>query len=228
MKNLKHIFFDLDHTLWDYDRSAEETLREIHKNIQLARYDVAPKALIKCFYEVNSSYWHKYNIGEIDREFILANRFQTIFRELKIDRAFSEEASEYFVTKCSTKPYLMPDVEVVLPYLKEKYSLHIITNGFNDVQYNKLNSGKILEYFDVIVTSESANARKPASEIFEFSLKQAGASVDQCLMIGDNPNTDIKGARDFGIKTVFYDPSSKRRTFSDYTIHSHLELLKLF
>ena len=122
----------------------------------------------------------------------------------------------------------MEDALTALNYLTGKYQLHIITNGFLDAQNRKLDHSGIAKYFDIMVTSECADARKPSPEIFEYSLDQAGASKHESIMIGDNPRTDIHGAKEFGMKTIFYDPSKRKKSLADYTIDSHMELLKLF
>ena len=227
MKGLEHVFFDLDHTLWDYDRSSKETLLEIYERFDVSSSSVSQKKFLNTFYDINDGLWHRYNIGEIDREYIKKNRFKTIFERLEVDTTLSEAASGYFLNHCSVKPYLMPDALTALNYLRPKYKLHVITNGFLDSQTNKIKSSGIDKYFDTVVTSECANSRKPSSEIFEYALSKASAAKENSIMIGDNPKTDVKGAREFGLQTVFYDPSQRRRSLADYTISSLYELLKL-
>ena len=227
MKNINHIFFDLDHTLWDYDRSAQETLSEIYSQLDLSRSGVTVKKFVNTFYEVNNKLWVKYNDGLIDREYIKTQRFNEVFSATGIDEVKSAEASAYFLNNCSLKPYLMEDALTALHYLSNKYELHIITNGFIDAQNRKLSSSGIDKFFKIMVTSECTNSRKPSPEIFEYSLKEAGAAKSESIMIGDNPRTDIQGAKEFGMKTVFYDPSGRKKSLADYTIQSHMELLKL-
>jgi len=228
LKGIKHIFFDLDHTLWDYDRSAKETLLEIYNQFEISKTGSSEKKFLKTFYEVNSQLCKQYNSGEIDREYIKKERFRGIFQIVGKDVSFSGDASDFFIVTCSSKPYLMPDALTALHYLDEKYKLHIITNGFLDSQERKLKSAGIAKFFKVMVTSECVAYRKPSPEIFHYSLEKAQATADNSIMIGDNPTTDIAGARDSGIKSVFYDPSGKKRCISDYTISSHMELIKLF
>ena len=227
MKDIKHIFFDLDHTLWDYDRSAQETLLEIYIQLELAKSGLTEKKFVNTFYEVNDKLWVKYNNGLIDREYIKNERFNEVFLTSGIDVIKSKMASTYFLTNCSLKPYLMPDALTALHYLEKKYQLHIITNGFLDAQNRKLSSSGITKFFKVMVTSECANSRKPSPEIFEYSLKVARANKSESIMIGDNPKTDIYGAQEFGMKTVFYNPSGRKKSLADFTIQSHMELLKI-
>ncbi|GAB4232788.1 MAG: YjjG family noncanonical pyrimidine nucleotidase [Ekhidna sp.] len=227
MKGIKHIFFDLDHTLWDYDRSAQETLTDIYDRFHLSEATTIKK-FVSAFYTVNNELWHLYNSGEIHRDYIKKYRFEKILSAVGADISFSGEASDYFISTCSTKPYLMPDALTALHYLSGRYELHIITNGFLDSQGRKLGSSGIDKFFKVMVTSECADSRKPAAEIFHHSLRQASAGIHESVMIGDNPRTDIQGAKDVGLKTVFYDPSGKRRSLADFTIQSHMELIKIF
>ncbi|MEO1254642.1 MAG: HAD-IA family hydrolase, partial [Bacteroidota bacterium] len=161
-------------------------------------------------------------------EYIKRERFNEIFASSGVDNKHSQTASAYFLRHCSLKPYLMPDALTALNYLQEKYELHIITNGFVDAQSRKLSSSGINKFFKVMVTSECNDSRKPSPEIFEYSLNEAGADKFNSVMIGDNARTDIQGAKDFGLKTVFYDPSGKKKSLADFTIQSHMELIRLF
>lgn len=228
MKGIKHIFFDLDHTLWDYDKSAQETLIEVYSLLELAEDEISKKEFIDTFYTVNNQLWHLYNHGEIDRDYIKTNRFKEILEKVDADPAKSVEASEYFLHHCSIKPYLIEDAITALRYLDEKYQLHIITNGFIDSQNNKLSHSGISDFFEVVVTSECIGAKKPSQEIFHFSLEKAGAKVAESVMIGDNPKTDISGAKEVGMYSILFDPSGRKRSLADVTIQSHLELIKLF
>lgn len=228
MRGIEHIFFDLDHTLWDYDRNSRETLLEIYEQFGLAESNMTERKFLKTFYQVNDQLWKKYNKKLVDREYIKTQRFKEIFSKLGIDGDQSNAASDYYISHCSKKTHLMPDALMALNYLFEKYELHIITNGFLHAQNEKLKNTGIAKYFKVVTTSECADARKPDSDIFEYSLNQAGATQSNSVMIGDNPLTDIYGARKHGLKTVFYDPSGKKRSLADYVIQSHEELIKLF
>ena len=228
MKGIKHIFFDLDHTIWDYNRSAQETLYEIYDDLDLTQFDVEPKEFVDAFYKVNEQLWHLYNHDEIDREYIKKNRFSEILVKVDADPERSEEASNYFLEHCSRKPYLLEDAITALRYLAERYQLHIITNGFTDSQTNKITSSGIADFFQVMVTSESMGAKKPSPEIFHFSVDQAGADIPSSVMIGDNPRTDIKGAHNIGMRSILYDPSGRKRSLAEISIQSHLELIKLF
>lgn len=227
MKEVKHIFFDLDHTLWDYDKNAQETLLEIYDGLDVSS-TVTWKKFVNTYYDVNDKLWYKYNSKLIDRDHIKKYRFVEIFKKTGIAESRAEESSLYFMANCSKKPHLIEHAKITLDYLVKKYRLHIITNGFNDVQPLKLKSSGIESYFDVIVTSETSEARKPEPGIFADALERAKASKTESVMIGDNPKTDIHGARDFGIKTILYDPSGRKRSMADYSIQSLDELIGIF
>ncbi len=229
MKNIQHIFFDLDHTLWDYNRSARETLSEIFDQNGFSSSGITIKKFVKTFFEVNDNLWHLYNHGKIDRNHIQQHRFSEVFQKLGVSTENAQDASNYYFLNCSTKPYLMPDSITALRYLEEKkYSLHIITNGFQDSQERKLRNSGISDFFEKIITSECTGHKKPSEEIFHYSLSETGATLSNSIMIGDNPKTDISGAKNVGMKSVFYDPSGRKKSLAEYTVQSHLELIKLF
>ena len=129
--------------------------------------------------------------------------FGIFSKKLGLDTSKTAEASDYFLFNCADKPHLLPYAKSALDYLHGKYALHIITNGFEDVQPRKLRASGITDYFETMVTSETSGAKKPAPEIFEYALRGANAKLEESIMIGDNPSTDIKGAAAFGMKTVF-------------------------
>lgn len=224
MKGIKHVFFDLDHTLWDYNRNAQETLFEIYENLEKAS-NVSLKKFVNTFYEVNDKLWYKYNDGQIDRETLREARFVTVFQKLAIDVEEAKESSDYFISNCSSKPHLIPFAKTALNYLGKKYQLHIITNGFEEIQPKKLKSSGIENYFKNVVTSEGSDARKPSPKIFEHAMQVAGSTSAESVMIGDNPKADIHGARDFGMRTILLDPSGKRRSMADYSIECLSELI---
>lgn len=227
MSTISDLFFDLDHTLWDYDKSAEETLTEIYQSFDLGHYEVSRVKFLQTFYQKNDRLWQLYNQGEIDRDYIKENRFKQIFEILNIPTSKAKEASTYFLTHCAQKPYLIPDADTLLAYLEPRYRLHIITNGFKDAQTRKLESAGILKYFQIIVTSECTGARKPSPEIFEYAVKKASTTASKSLMIGDNPKTDILGGRQYGMQTILFDPSGRKKSLADLTVGSLFELIKV-
>jgi len=228
VKKYTTLFFDLDHTLWDYNRSAAETLTDLYQHYSLERlvgFDAA--SLCERFFEINFQLWADYNIGKIDSEFLRTRRFALIFESLGADPALipKDFGSEYTYT-CPTKPHLIEGANELLDFLKKDFQMHIITNGFEDVQHTKVKSAGLLPYFQEVVTSERAGGKKPGKEIFEFSLKLAGSRLEDSLMIGDNIQTDILGARNIGMDQVYFNPDKLAAPFAPSFMVSRLSEIR--
>lgn len=208
MSKYKHIFFDLDHTLWDYDANASQSLFELFDKHRLDKLDRFGKEdLAETFFEVNYDLWDLYNVGKIQRPDIRERRFPTIFERLGANRADVPATFELeYVSLAPTKSGTFDGAHDVLEYLSDKYALHIITNGFDDIQATKLVSSNLDHFFDVIITSETTAYRKPDKEIFELAMDRADALLEQSIMIGDNLESDIKGARNVGMDHVWFNP----------------------
>ena len=226
--NYQFLFFDLDHTLWDYDKSARETLRELYEGYQLQdKVAFDAEALQEKFFEVNYQLWADYNIGKIDSEYLRTQRFVRIFEELGTDKSLIPANFTYeYVNGCPQKPHVIDGAFELLDHLQDRFSLHIITNGFEDVQHVKLEKSGLRKYFDEVVTSERAGGKKPGKEIFEFAMKVSKAQQQNSLMIGDNIQTDILGAKGVGIGQVYYNPEKVAHTEELTFEISHLSELK--
>ncbi|WKK79073.2 YjjG family noncanonical pyrimidine nucleotidase [Marivirga arenosa] len=208
----KHIFFDLDHTLWDYEKNSEEVLNELFLKYQLEKLGVIScNHFQECFEHINKDLWNEFNKNKINRDTIREQRFLRILNQFQIDDAeLSSKLSDEYLMLCPTKPHLMPFTIEVLQYLKENYQLHILTNGFNDVQKIKLEKSNLHPYFATVVTSDSAGYKKPMTSIFKYAVEKADARIEESIMIGDNLQTDILGARNFGMDTVYYNPGKEK------------------
>jgi len=208
VNSYKHIFFDLDHTLWDYEKNSQEALNELFLKHSLNSLGVSSCDQFNlCFEEINKSLWNDYNKNRISRDGIREQRFLRILNQFAIDdQVLSNKLSTEYLMLCPTKQHLMPYTFEVLDYLKQNYQLHILTNGFNDVQKLKLEKSKLDTYFSTIVTSDSAGYKKPMTSIFKYAVDKAEARKGESIMIGDNLQTDILGARNFGMDTVYFNP----------------------
>lgn len=223
----KCVFFDLDHTLWDYETNSEEALSELYERYELARQGAAHfPVFFKNFVEINTQLWDQYDRGEIHRDVIRQDRFNRVFTQSGIDNLpLSLEFSADYLRESPRKGNLVPFAREVLQYLKKKYPLYIITNGFEEIQGTKMESSGITEYFQNVITSARAGHKKPAKEIFEFALSENGFKAHESIMIGDNLLTDIAGARNASIDHVFYNPNQVvHQEQVDYEIRSLLEL----
>lgn len=209
-KKYKCVFFDLDHTLWDYDTNSRDTLRELYDMHALSSRGISdPEVFYQQFRKVNLALWDLYDTNQIDQAYIRAERFRQILEHFSVyDEKLSDRLSEDYLSQCPKKPNLIPHALDVLEYLTARYTLTIVTNGFEEIQHLKLSSGKLLRFFEHIVTSQKAGHRKPSEKIFEFALLANAAKCCDVVMIGDNLLTDIAGARNASIDTIYYNPGA--------------------
>ena len=205
-----HLFFDLDHTLWDYETCSNETLEELWLAYNLNERGVPLKDFLQKFKEVNEELWRQLHAGEINKDVIRNDRFPKILSDLKVtDNGMAIDMQHEYINVCPTKPYLIDGALELLESITGKYGLHIITNGFDEIQGVKLRSGGIEHFFKEVITSGRAGYQKPEKEIFDFAIKEANTKPEEALMIGDNPLSDIEGAYLAGIDQVFYNPDDQ-------------------
>ena len=224
MKNrIKHIFFDLDHTLWDFDKNSEMAFETIFNKY-------FPEINIQDFMEVyvpiNQAVWKLYQKDEITSEQLRYMRLKQSFDSINIkisDPEIDTIANEY-ITLLPENNHLFEDAILVLDYLKSKYTLHIITNGFADVQEKKLQNANIKQFFKTVTNSENAGAKKPNPIIYKHALNAANAAKTESVMIGDCIDADVNGAIDFGIEAVFFNSNN---TEVDKTINQITNLAEL-
>jgi putative hydrolase of the HAD superfamily len=206
MPQYKHLFFDLDHTLWDFDANAKETLAELYSifdlnnRIHASFDDFFPKYLFH-----NEVLWDRYHQGLISSEELKWKRMWRTMLDFKIaDEPLARDMSGKFLEILPTKKLLFPHTLEILDYLKAKdYGLHLITNGFEKTQWSKLINSGLSGYFTHVITSEGSNSLKPKKEIFEFAMDKARSALPESIMIGDNLDADIQGAMNAGMDTVF-------------------------
>ena len=202
----QHLFFDLDHTLWDFDANAKIALTEMYSFFNLELLQVAPfESFYRHYLHHNQILWDRYHKGFITSEELKWRRMWRTLLEFKIgDEKLAREISEKFLEILPVQKGLFPHTIEILDYLAEKnYQLHLITNGFEKVQWSKLNNSGLNRYFKHVITSEASNSLKPRKEIFEFALQKTGALVTNSIMLGDNLDADIQGAINFGMDAVF-------------------------
>jgi FMN phosphatase YigB (HAD superfamily) len=211
MKKYKCILFDLDHTLWDYETNSRETLSELYSQFKLQQKGITSELdFFKTFYVVNNELWDKYDRGVLHRDVIRMERFHKILLKHGVDDyEMSLKISDAYLTQSPKKKNLIDGCKVTLDYLLPKYGLVVVTNGF-----------------DEIVTSARAGHKKPAKEIFEFALRQNNIEHHQAIMVGDNLLTDIAGARNASVDTVFFNPSQiAHQSCADFEISTLPQLM---
>ncbi|GAB3924308.1 YjjG family noncanonical pyrimidine nucleotidase [Mucilaginibacter myungsuensis] len=204
----KHIFFDLDHTIWDFDKNAEETLHELfvlHRlnDIGLSSADT----FIETYTANNHKLWRDYHLGNITKQALREARFKQTFLDLGVHPDVIPHGFEdAYVRLCPTKTNLFPHAHETLEYLSGKYTLHLISNGFKESQDVKICNSDIGKYFTHVIISELVGVNKPDPGIFQHAINLAGTTKAESLMIGDSLEADVLGALDFGMDAIFFNP----------------------
>ena len=225
----KDLFFDLDHTLWDFELNSKETMQELYSTHHIAALGITDfDAFFNIYTAHNHRLWDRYSKGFIKQEELRWKRIYLSLLDFKIaNEQLSKEMSLEFLQILPTKKKLFPHTIEILNYLKGKeYKMHLITNGFESVQMQKIKNAEIAHYFTEVITSETSNSLKPNKEIFEFALKTANATLSESIMIGDNETADIQGGINVGMDTVFVNHLNAAPTIpATYTI-THLKELE--
>jgi putative hydrolase of the HAD superfamily len=210
-KTYKHIFFDLDHTLWDFERNAEEAKREMFDLLKLKEKGIASyEAFREKYVGINLALWALYREDKIGKDELNFRRFYDTLCVLGVnDRALGNDMASGFIEGISSKTYLFPHAKQLLEYLHPKYLIHIITNGFEEVQFAKLKNSGMDRYFTKVITSEEAESKKPEPKIFLYALQKTGASAAESIMIGDDLEVDIGGARNIGMDQLYVNHDRK-------------------
>jgi putative hydrolase of the HAD superfamily len=226
------LFFDLDHTLWDFEANARATLQELHAALQLGEKGIDDfDRFHRNYLEHNEKLWERYRNGFIKQEELRVKRMRLSLLDFKIaDEALAREMSVLFLDLLPTRTILFPYSKEILKYLVEKgYQLHLLTNGFEKTQHDKLMFSGLKPFFKEVITSEGSNSLKPNKEIFDFALTKCCAAAGECIMIGDNIEVDILGAMNAGIDQVFVNYNGIEPTIKPtYTVRSLKELENIF
>lgn len=225
----RHLFFDLDHTLWDFETNAAEALNDIYLENNLADRGVNDfNFFIKQYCYHNDRLWELYTRGYIRQEVLRWKRMWLTLLEFKIaDEPLAKKMSVEFLERLPFKTNLFPYTVEILEYLQGKnYTMHLITNGFESVQHSKLQHSKLGKYFAEVITSEASMSLKPNKEIFEYALMKAKAEKEESIMIGDNLDADIKGGMNAGLDTVFVNHLRKEHTVNPIFEIFHLQELE--
>ena len=225
MNNIKHIFFDLDHTLWHFEKNSSLTF-----DFLLNKYNinVGLQSFLKIYMPINFSLWNLYRDDKITKEYLRHNRLKSTFEKLNINIKPSviDNISDDYVKHLPDNNFLLKDAITVLDYLFKKYTLHIITNGFTEVQNTKIINSNLKKYFTCIIDSETVGVKKPHSKIFQYAYDVYKATnKNQCLMIGDNYEADVMGAINNGFKAIHLN-SNNENLHKDSIIINDLISLK--
>jgi len=207
----KHLFFDLDHTLWDFEKNSSESLAELYHSFELNSWNISGlSAFQQEFSVVNRRYWSMLESNQITHDELRRRRFRDTLINLGVDadETFGLKLNEAFLELLPQKSHLIDGAIEILDFLAPNYELHIISNGWQDVQARKIKSSKIEHYFGEVITNERAEARKPNKKIFDYALQVTKAQLSESIMIGDNYDADIMGAINANMDVVFYNPDN--------------------
>lgn len=205
MKEIRNIFFDLDRTLWDFEKNSKETLQELFTEFGLNNHIESFSIFHKKYIDINKNLWQLYRKNKITKEELRYKRFEETLKKLKVSQFnLGKDFGEEYIKRSPQKTNLVEGSKEILEHLSINYTLHIITNGFKEVQYIKLNNSGISTYFQNIIISEEVGYNKPHIKIFRHAETLAKASANECLMIGDDYEPDVKGALNAGWKAIFF------------------------
>ncbi|WP_421920570.1 YjjG family noncanonical pyrimidine nucleotidase [Marinifilum sp.] len=226
----QHIFFDLDRTLWDFNANSEITLNQLYRDYHLQSIFGSFVFFKSRFEYHNAKLWNAYYQNRIKKEELMYRRFYLTLKESGADDLeMAIELGQDFIEISPLQTKTLPQAHETLQYLKDKgYELHIITNGFNEVQYKKLSNCKLISFFTKIITSEDAGANKPSPIIFDYAIKKSGAAKSKSIMVGDDLKTDIAGARKSEIDQIYFNShKSKHKSNPTYEINHLIEITEI-
>lgn len=231
MKHIRHIFFDLDNTLWDHRKNAYLTIKELFRNQKIAEnYQIDFEEFHNAYHLINEKLWEQIRDEEIDKDYLRKYRFYNTFLKFGIDdEKLSLYFEHHFLDEILNYNELVDGTLDVLNYLKSKdYKLHIISNGFQEVTERKCILSGIANFFETITSADSVGIRKPRPEIFEHSLNLAKAVKKESILIGDDWIADVKGAQNFGIDVIFFDVLDENPQEDHLKFIKHLSEIKTY
>ena len=221
--NIKHIFFDLDHTLWDFETNSNKTFAYIFERngIRINFND-----FMEVYQPINFRYWKLFREDKVSKADLRYGRLREAFDAIGFDTndEMIHVLSEEYITYLADHNALFENALHVLDYLKPQYSMHIITNGFEEVQHRKLQNSNLLPFFDQVITSEKVGVKKPNPAIFEYAMELTGAGAHESVMIGDNFEADILGAMNVGMQAIFCKFNGEIATKEVPTVDNLIEL----
>lgn len=223
----KHLFIDLDDTLWDIHRNGRECLEEIYRDYGYAEFYPSFDDYYQVYMPGNHHLWALYRQAKISKEELIVERFLVPVRTFGIDDpAYAKKLNDDFLDRTTRKTRLIEGALELLAYLKPRYRMHILSNGFREVQYKKIENSGLMPYFDKIILSEDAGINKPHPDMFTYALKNTNSKRNQTIMIGDSWDADIVGARNSRIAQIWLNPADEApQGFKPtHTVHTLAEI----
>ena len=224
MKQIQHVFFDLDHTLWDFEKNSDLTFKKVFK---INNLQIGLNSFLEIYKPLNLNFWKRYREEKVTKSELRYGRLKETFDAINFE--VSDELinliADQYITYLADFNFLFDGTFEILDYLKENYKLHIITNGFEEIQTKKMINSNIYHYFEKVITSESVGVKKPNPKVFNYALQMVKATPNECMMIGDNLEADIQGAINCGIKAIHYNSENSNSIPKNITsIYNLLDL----
>ncbi len=223
--NTKHIFFDLDHTLWDFETNSDLAFKSIfikhNVNVDILKF-------LNYYRNINDKYWKLFRDEKVTKEELRYGRLKDAFTKIKFqvsDQLINDLAVDY-IEYLPENNFLFDGAHEILQHLKPNYKMHIITNGFSEVQHKKIENSELLQYFDEIITSEQVGVKKPNPIIFQYALEKVNTTANESIMIGDNWEADIMGAKKVGFDVIYCNFNLKPVSESIKSVTNLLEIKK--
>jgi len=228
-KKYEHIFFDLDRTLWHFDENSKKVLNDIFIKFKLNDSIASFELFLVKYQEINEALWDLYRDNKLTKEELRWRRFQDTLRHFnQSNEKIANQMCDYYLYHSPRQTLLFTNSIKVLDYLSKKYKLHIITNGFEEVQHIKLKESGLRDYFEVLIFSESSGVKKPHPYIFKKALKEAGAKANTSIMIGDDLYADIYGAQRVNMDNIYFNPNNTEHDkYVQYEINCLSKLLEI-
>ncbi|MGI9525952.1 MAG: YjjG family noncanonical pyrimidine nucleotidase [Weeksellaceae bacterium] len=229
-EKIKHIFFDLDNTLWDHRGNSEATLKQMFKDYNITEdYNLNFDEWHQVFYEKNEYLWAELREGHIHKQELRDRRFTEPFKFFKIeDKALSEKFDIHYLERMAKMAGEVEGAKDLLNYLSPNYSIHIITNGFEEVSQDKINNAKLDVYVETLTCADEIGLRKPDPRIFELAASKANAKKDESIIIGDDWIADVIGGTSFGWKAIFFDSLDDNNQMEGVPVVKTLDEIKQY
>lgn len=231
MKKYQHVFFDLDHTLWDFDKNSSETLEELFITYQLAeKLNTHSEKFIEVYLKINQKMWMLYNQNKVSKQELRDTRFKLLFKKFKYNNAeLARTIDNEYINTCPKKGKLIEGALEVVEHLSNDHIIHVITNGFQETQETKIKYAGLEPYISELITSENSGYQKPHTGIFSFALDRIKSNRKECIMIGDNLETDIKGAKQSRMDHIFFNEMriDRRKLRVQHEVFKLLEIKKI-
>ena len=207
----RHVFFDLDRTVWDFERNKDAALQQMYAENCLSNFFSSPESFITCYTRNNDYLWEKYRKNELTKSVLRFKRFESTLNDVGVNNVeLARKLGDDYLKILPQKNLLIDGAKELLEYLAPKYTLHILSNGFSEVQSPKLERSGIRDYFRWVITSEQSGFHKPDKRAFGYALSKANAKKEESIMIGDDIEIDILGAKKFGIDQVYLNSDSTK------------------